>query len=272
MSTTFNELIPYLEKEVNSATVLHINETIEQLIEIQSFLEAEKNSYMEKYIKKEEQGWLISDKLPEISSALQSMILKEVLVKAAGKEKDISSVHLDAVFDLFSKQVGRKRNLPYALEAVRTYGGVIVCKRKEENSKTDEIKISFEKEREQTILLKNMKIKCRILENIPDIYKQNGSAKWFDYDIMKNGLSIRTRQPGDYITIHPDGRTQKLKAYFINEKIPQEQRDDILLAADGNHILWIIGFRTNCMYQVNENTKRVLEIQIDEGENHGRDN
>ena len=95
---------------------------------------------------------------------------------------------------------------------------------------------------------------------------EKSHTKRFDCDIIKNGISFRTRRPGDYITIHPDGRTQKLKTYFINEKIPQKERDKILLVADGSHILWIVGYRVNCAYQTKENTNCVLEIHIDEGE------
>ena len=76
----------------------------------------------------------------------------------------------------------------------------------------------------------------------------------------------RTRRSGDYITIHPDGRTQKLKTYFINEKIPSEERDEILVVADGSHVLWVVGYRVNCAYQVTESTNQVLQICVDKGE------
>ena len=58
----------------------------------------------------------------------------------------------------------------------------------------------------------------------------------------------------------------------MNEKIPQEQRDEIMLLADGHHIIWVEGLRVNMAYQVTEHTKRVLEIQIDKGESYGREN
>lgn len=97
-------------------------------------------------------------------------------------------------------------------------------------------------------------------------------TKWIDYDIISRMVSVRTRKPGDYITINQIGETQKLKSYFINEKIPQEKRDEILLVAEDNQILWIAGYRVNNAYQVNEHTKQILEIKIDEGEeNYGRD-
>ena len=71
---------------------------------------------------------------------------------------------------------------------------------------------------------------------------------------------------GDYISLEKERGTQKLKSYFINEKIEQSVRNRVPLIADGNHILWIVGYRENPRYAVSENIKIVLNIQIDEGE------
>ena len=118
-----------------------------------------------------------------------------------------------------------------------------------------------------TILEKwNLKVTCTVMEKNPmwterDI-PQKTYTKWFDYDIIKNTVKIRHREPGDYITIDKNGKTQKLKQYFINEKIPQEERDRIWLIADGKHIMWIVGYRQNQQYQITENTRRILEIEF----------
>ena len=101
---------------------------------------------------------------------------------------------------------------------------------------------------------------------------KNQYTKWFDYDIIKNSLTVRTRQPEDVLGVNRQGGTQKLKSYFINEKIPAKSRERILLIAEGHQILWVVGYRMSSRYQISEHTKRIIEIKIMEDKKHGRDN
>lgn len=87
-------------------------------------------------------------------------------------------------------------------------------------------------------------------------------TKWFDYDKIDR-LVLRTRKPGDYIAIDDNGRTKKLKEYFINEKIPREERDKVLLLADGNSIVWVLGYRISAKYKVTKDTKNIIKISYD---------
>ena len=75
---------------------------------------------------------------------------------------------------------------------------------------------------------------------------------------------------GDYLRIHADGGKKSLKRYLIDEKIPREEREDLPLLADGDHILWVIGYRISEGYKVTEHTKRILQIQIDKENKDGR--
>ena len=122
------------------------------------------------------------------------------------------------------------------------------------------------------------RIKLRILEPadiegpLQEAIPKTPYTKWFDYDIIKNSVIIRTSRPGDYLVIDREGATQKLNRYFINEKIPSQERDHILLAADGSRILWVIGYRRGLGCEVTGQTRRILEITIDKGGKYdGRD-
>ena len=88
-------------------------------------------------------------------------------------------------------------------------------------------------------------------------------TKWIDYDKI-NKLVLRRRKKGDFIVIDDRGSRKKLKDYFIDRKIPQEERDRILLLADGSHVVWIIGYRLSAYYKITEKTKHVIQIHYKE--------
>ena len=111
-------------------------------------------------------------------------------------------------------------------------------------------------------------MKIRVFDRTSDMvtFPEKIYTKWFDYDIIKCTVKIRHREPGDYIVIDRQGRTQKLKQYFINEKIPQNMRDKIWLVADGKEIMWIVGYRQSNGYQITENTTKIIEISFEGNE------
>lgn len=51
-------------------------------------------------------------------------------------------------------------------------------------------------------------------------------------------MELRTRREGDYLPIR--GGRKKLQDFFVDSKIPKNQRDEILLLACGSHVLWIL--------------------------------
>lgn len=180
---------------------------------------------------------------------MKSYVVQAFLVEETGRAKDIGAVHIQGIMCLFAKQSGRQMDLPYSIRAVRCYEGVRFEKR--------------EIEMKGKVL---PKIKYRIFDNKEGLnIPEKANTKWIDYDIIKSDIMVRTREAGDYIVIDETGKSQKLKSYFINKKVPKEKREQIPLVADGSHIIWIIGYRISAAYKVTERTRRILEIQI-EGE------
>ena len=74
---------------------------------------------------------------------------------------------------------------------------------------------------------------------------------------------MRDRRTGDFLDI-AGGHRQKLKKFFVNEKIPAKLRDQVPLVADGNRIMWVVGYRQNPAYRVTEGTRNILEIRLKE--------
>lgn len=260
-----NDLIPYMETHLNVRTVEHINECAGQLRMIREYMEEETQKYLSVCTDTEAPGRIIlrKDAFKEVPDILKTWVIHEILCRTARERRDISSVHVKMVQKLLEYQVGRKAELPYGTEVSRCYEGLcfraaktaLFCPGDKKNPKAEEVC-------RMRVFDKNTKTAT---------FPQKIYTKWFDYDIIKNAVKIRHREPGDYIVIDKSGRTQKLKQYFINEKIPREVRQDIWLAADGHEILWIVGYRQSQAYQITERTKKILEIEFYGGKEDGRD-
>ena len=83
------------------------------------------------------------------------------------------------------------------------------------------------------------------------------------YDKIKNSLVLRTRRPGDYLELS-GGIRKKLKDFFIDCKVPREERSRRILLADGSHIVWVTGLRISENYKVTEQTRTILKVQMKE--------
>lgn len=100
------------------------------------------------------------------------------------------------------------------------------------------------------------------LQDIPE----KTYTKWFDYDKIIESVVVRTRQVGDYLTINGSGAKKSLKRYLIEEKIPAHRRDEVLLLADGAHVMWVPGHRISAAYKVTAQTKRIFQVSCPECE------
>ena len=254
------DVIPYLEDCVNTESVSHMGKTMERMYELEQYILEEVGKYKESCT-----GWkngrriIRQTEYTKIPKALRDNVLHEILCETAGRRKDIEEVHIQMLRDLFTKQVGKRIDLPYGVTAIRTYEGVRFEKNIPEASYAGD---------------ENELFSIRVFDREPGnvSFPEKIYTKWFDYDIIKNTVKIRHRIAGDSIVINRYGGRKKLKQYFTDQKVPQEDRDKIWIAADGDEVLWIVGYRQSQKYQITEKTTKILEIQYYGGEENGRDN
>ena len=193
----------------------------------------------------------------------------ELLARAGDGRKDIGREHVRSLLNLAEGRTGRKINLPYGVIGEKTYGKILLYKEKKQEKKTASIRIPL-MDIPGEIQIPTGRICLRLLNfskkdaEIP----RNVYTKWFDYDKIKDRLYFRTREAGDYFVLDEAGHRKKLKDYWIDEKVPGSKREQILLLAEGHHILWVMGGRISAGYKITRETNTILEVQFME-EKHG---
>ncbi len=231
---------------------------------------------------------------------IRQELLKRAIEMKSGL-KDIGAVHIRMLEELADMDCGKRCDLPGGILAVREdgilrfrerepepvcFGGgpeyARITYRKDENAGNEKTSVG---ERMAVGLLvpgctafggdfggtsDRMSVTTELMPNVPEFKKyfleEKKYTKWISYDTIKNNLLLRTRRPGDYLVVNAQGGTKKLKDYLIDQKIPRDMRDRILLLADGSHILWVIGWRISEAAKVTDETQMVLKVSVVQGD------
>ena len=253
-----HQVLPVLT-QVNPKALLHMEQAAGDIRQMEQYLAKKTEEAVGKYVTKVQQTLCIAQNAAEeLDAILFSRVLHKCICEVAGSSKDIGRVHIEAIEELFDAQVGKEISLPYGLRAKRTYEGISIGQL-----------VQADKEEKDALLLEeSCDFSIRIFERTSQEldFPKKKYTKWIDYDRIKGSLFVRARQSGDFFMLDDNGSSQKLKQYFVNEKIPQGMRNKIPLVADGSHIVWVVGYRMSAFYKVSNNTKRILEIRFDGGQ------
>jgi tRNA(Ile)-lysidine synthase len=202
---------------------------------------------------------------PEV---MQEYILWICLEELSMGLKDLGAVHLEDLRRLAKNQSGREIHLPDGRRVSRQ-GDALVFEKAGKTAKEEELG------REDVTLpipgrirWGGYQITATLEPYKKQIIPQKKCTKWLDYGRIKGKIQVRRRRSGDYF--FADGGHKKLKKYFIDEKIPRQERDQIPLLAEEDHILWIVGHRISDGCKVSERTEMLLKVQITEEEEDGR--
>ncbi len=278
-----HHILDTAEKKINTATVDHIYNACEQIKDAYELIAEFTKQGVAACVKVDKEFdkevfQIDKEQFLQLHTTIQGYVIFAVLAQASGSGKDLEAIHVRQVQALMDSQCGRTVMLPHHLRAERTYTGVSLYKISTDcvTQKTNqaigfpEIALSVEEQNalfagEELVFFIGVHQKMQIkiipvgkngidFENIP----QNKYTKWFDYGKIKNSIVIRTRRPGDYLTVNSMNQRKTLKSYFVDRKIPQKDRDQICLLADDRHIMWIVGERISNYYKVSEQTKTIL--------------
>lgn len=258
-----HHVVSYLENEINPKTAAHMADTALDLCEAENYLEEQAEKISTQLVRREEGQVLIDHALLEQAKVLRKYILRRCFAYVAGQQKDFGRVHLAQLEALLFLPVGKSLCLPHRIIARRTYDGLILRKDPEqritENGGLREVLLTIP----GTCEYQEMTVTCEIFWKKDDRNPQKKTyTKWFDYVKIKGNLVMRTRRQGDYLVLYRSGGKKKLKDYFIDEKIPVEERDGILLLACGSEILWVVGRRVSESCKVDKNTEQILSVHI----------
>lgn len=257
-----HEILPKIEKEINGKARSHIADSAKKVAQWRQYMEKQGEIFYEKIVTKREEFLVDIPAFQKLDVVIQDEVLRKLFLQWIPAAKDIGQIHYDKVKALIEGENGKRITLPQRVIVAKRYEQLVfmreeITKEKNRISLTCEIPSKHIVENDGGIYEISLELWNR--GDLPTKIPQKDYTKWFDYDMIKSGLVLRNPQPEDYFSLG-NGKTKKLNRYFIDEKVPREERVNHLVLAENDHVLWILPNRISEAYKVTENTKRVLVV------------
>lgn len=224
------------------------------------------------------------NKLLVYPRVLHSHIIREAIKKFRGEFKNLNYSNLEEIEKIInSRRANLVLWLSSGIEIVKEYQSLFIRKgrcHKTSTCKNDyyyvfkgrgkfyipEIRKTFHID----YIKKNDKTYLKFDDSsLPALLrrKQMGTI-YFDADEIKFPLILRTREKGDLFLPFGMKGCKKLKDFFIDKKVPLQERNKIpiLITADGK-ILWIVGYRRSNLGIIAKGTSRIMRIKLSDEKN-----
>jgi len=281
-----HHLIPHLKSSYNKRIVVTINrfasiirseeEWIDDLINPifnKSVLAAENNSVT-----------LSISLINKLHIAAQRRVIRRAIAEIKGNLRRITFSHIDSVISLLnSGHAFGHIDLPDRIWIKRDEDTVSFSRGKKvlrdlDKKLSDENKFSFEyrilkpeagfnaEMFPRSLLIKelglNMEFSEIDIENLSDIHRAGHNVAFFDIDKISFPLVLRNFRPGDRFQPFGMSGTQKVKKYFINNKITRAQRAKCPILLSQGKIMWVVGYRIDDFFKIKQSTRNVLKVEV----------
>ena len=258
-----NSILKIMKEEINPKVINHIFDTSKIILEAEQFIQNMVYTKMDECcIIGDSKVKIDIEKFREYDVVLKKEIIRESIKQVCKSIKDFGNTHIESVLELENMNSGKMISLPAEIIAEKSFGYIEITKQKSVGDFDIYLPLDLEG---ITVVDKNkeLKITARVFERSKEFsISKKMYTKCFDYDKIKGDLVIRNKKDNDTIVINDKGNRQKLKKYFISEKIPKDERKKVLIIADEEDVLWIIGHRISEKYKITDSTQKILELQM----------
>ncbi|HOF05354.1 MAG TPA: tRNA lysidine(34) synthetase TilS [Syntrophales bacterium] len=289
-----HELLPLLRNRYNRNIESTLARTAAVLREEDAFFRQEVQQLLESWeIAATPEGVCLDvEKMRALPVALCRRVVKHLLTSCAGREQGIFFNHVHSVMGLISSpHPSGTVHLPYALEAKRDYGRLVVVPRGHAG-KIDDFNYQVTIPGDLLISETGDHLDLRFLEVSPREFcpgkesedrqsaepmESRGSlcsgtdraggatlvpvTGYLDYERIGLPLQVRNMRFGDRMRPLGMNGTKKVKDIFIDRKIARDERRRLPFLIAGGRIVWIPGAGPDQDCKITPATRKILQIR-----------
>ncbi len=211
------------------------------------------------------------EKLLSYPSPLRKRIVRYALEYIKGNLRAVAYKHWEEINELLSRKVtGSRASMPDGIVVEYSYKELIIFHKKESSERQDyELKVPGLSHLTEIGYV----VRTTLTSKMPAKMSGSGAA-FFDMRKIKPPLCLHFKQEG--ASFNPLGLngTKKLKDFFIDRKVPRQERMLIPIISDAGGIIWVSGFGWGGKWnerwaeidervKLSNDTKEILEISLE---------
>ncbi len=254
------KLIPQL-KIYNLNIKEIILQTILLLTEDSGYLEAKTEEALQQSLLEDSENE-VQLKIPEIREfelPIQGYLIRKAIEKVKGNLMELYYKHVREILDKLELKERWELHLPGGIFVIGSQDRLMITRGRPKAipKKSYFHSLSVPGKIEIKELGKKLHVSFSE-EKISD----DPQVAFVDYAALGKNIIVRNKQEGD--KFYPLGMkgSKKLQDFFVDEKIPIEERDSIPIVESGGKIIWVGGLRIDDRVKVTKKTKKMVKLEL----------
>ncbi len=267
-----NQLIPLLERDYQPGVRAVLHRAVEILREEETWIESQVQPLLDQTVISRQPGRLTlrARALQEVVPALQRRLVRAGLRLVRMDLRRIAFVHVEAILGLAKKTgAGGPLHLPGGVRVWRQGDALTISSDdfglggKHPAAACPDYSYRMESCGVLTVVETGDAIALTAIE--PDAAVSPSGAgpltAYLDAAAVEFPVTVRNFRPGDRFSPFGLEGTQKVKKFFIDAKIPRDQRRRCPLLLSKGRVLWVAGHRIDHHVRLSRRTRQVLKAE-----------
>lgn len=249
-------VIPALEK-INPS----VKDSLNTLAEVCS----SENAIIEEYLtdirtKVFVEDRIVSSEFKKLSKPVKMRLLHEYIQKF---DLDYDFKKIKEVYDFIENNIGQRNGSTLSLATARwLYADDKIVETIPHRSTEEKpaLEIVIDGEGEYEVGNKKLVLKKYVEKDVFIFPEAAANFVYVDLSKIKLPLTLRNRRDGDVINPFGMSGSMKLKKYLNSKGVLRHKRDELLILADDNEVLWVVGVGLSNKIGVTKTPTHVIEV------------
>ena len=211
------------------------------------------------------------DQLKAMHPALQRRFLRKAISEVKGNLRRITYGHIEAARKHLKCEIScGSTDLPDRIRLSKIGGKLTISKEnkplRETGAAPGKVCYNYRIQKPETVFVKEIHARLHFSE-VPapsdmDALDTGHRIALFDMNSIRFPLVLRNFRPGDRFSPLGMTGTQKVKDFFINNKISRDARESYPMLLSDNRIIWVVGLRIDESAKLTPSTQAVLKAEM----------